>query len=187
MESALSPTPTEDLIIFLREIVEWTRPISYAYLDDEQLVLLDEARSEIEDVQLPAIEKQIRSAREEDLEAAGFTDAQTAFKLASAREIMSETAGRAESPWPGRRKKTLELLDFVVENVQTILGSLTSLSKWIEAAAELVGVAGSGVKAAVAERGPIRRALRKASRRRQKRRRRDREEPEGTPPSPAVA
>lgn len=187
MESALSPMPTEDLISFLREVVEWTHPISFAYLDSEQLDLLDEARSEIEDVQLPVIEKQVRSARNEDLEAAGFTDAQTAFKLASARKIMSETTRCAESPWPERRRKILELLDFVVENIQTILGSLSSLSKWIEAAAELVGVVGSGVKAAVAERGPIRRVLRKASRRRQKRRDRGGEKPEGTPPSPAVA
>ncbi len=185
VESEISSAPPEDLVSFVREVVEWTRPISFAYLDDEQLVLLDKARHEIEDVQLPAIEKQVLSAREEDLEAAGFTNAQTAFKLATARRAMGETARRAESPWSGRRKKVLELLDFVVENVQTILGSLSSLSKWIEAAAELVGVVGSGVKAAVAEKGPVRRGIRKVKRWRQKRR--DKKKPEEGPPSPAVA
>jgi hypothetical protein len=188
VESETAPTPTEDLVSFVQEVVEWTRPISFAYLDDEQLDLLDQAREEIEDVQLPVIEKLVLSAPEEDLEAAGFTGAQTAFKLASARRAMSDSAQRAESPWPVRRKKALELLDFVVENVQIILGSLSSLSKWIEAAAELVGVVGSGVKATVAERGPIRRGIRKAKRWRQKRRKeRGGEEPEEMPPSPAVA
>lgn len=167
---------------FVREVVKWTRPISRAYLDDEQLVLLDKARHEIEGIQLETIERQVLSAPEEDLKAAGFTNAQTAFKLATARKAMSETERRAKSPWPERRKKVLELLDFVVENLQTILGSLGSLSKWIEAAAELVGVVGSGVKAAVAEKGFIRRSSRKVKRwRRQKRC--DREEPKETPPA----
>jgi hypothetical protein len=187
MEARNAPGSAEDLVSFVREVVDWTRPVSFAYLDDDQLALLDRARNEITAVQLPVIEKQVLSAREEDLEAAGFTDAQTAFKLASARRAMSDSARRAESPFPVRRKKALEFLDFVVENVQTVLGSLSSLSKWIEAAAELVGVVGSGVKATVAERGPVRRGFRKVGRwRRRRREERSREEPEEAPP-PAVA
>lgn len=188
MDPEISLAPTEDLVSFVQEVVEWTGPISLAYLDDEQVLLLDKARDEIEEVQLPAIEKQMESAREEDLEAAGFTEAQAAFKLATARRAMSETARRAESLRPERRKKVLDLLDFVVESIQTVLGSLSSLSKWIEAAAELVGVVGSGAKAAVAEKGPIRRGIRKVKRRRRKRHeRREKEKPEETPPPPAIA
>ncbi len=142
----------------------WTHPIAIAYLDDEQVSLLDDARREIEGSQLREFEKRIQSAKPETFEAAGFTKAQTVFKLDAARRGMNVTARSAKSPWPALRKKVLNALDFVVESIQTILGSLSSLSKWIEAASELVGVLASAVKATVAEKGILRRGSRKLRR-----------------------
>lgn len=187
MESSVSVSPAGELIGFVKEVVDWTQSVSDAYLDDRQIALLAEARTEIEAVQLPRIEQQLRSISDEELAAAGFTEAQTAFKLESARTAMDAAARGAESPWPGRRKKILDVLDFVVENVQTILGSLKSLSVWIDAASELVGVAASGAKAAVAEKGVLRRTYRKVKRRIRDRRERQKpeEEPEDLPPAVA--
>jgi hypothetical protein len=166
VESSVSPSPTVDLVSFVEDVTTWTGVIGRAYLKDDELLLLDAARDEIAAVQLRAIEQQIQGADEDTLRAAGFTVAQTEFKLASARRSMGRAERVAKSKLPGRRKKILEGLDLAVENIQTVLGSLSSLSKWIEAASELVGVAASGIKSAVAENGPLRRTWRKRKRRR---------------------
>jgi hypothetical protein len=158
-------------------------------LDDEQVALLDDARWEIEGSQLRQFKDRLQSAEPESFEAAGFTKAQTAFKLDAARRDMDATARSAKSGWPTLRRKVLKALDFVVENIQTILGSLSSLSKWIEAASELVGVLASGVKAAVAEKGIIRRGSRKLRRyvRRKREERREQKDAAASPPAQASA
>lgn len=182
--------PASELAEFVEDVVAWTHPIATAYLEDEQVDLLDRARAEIEGSQLREFKKRIQSAEPASFEAAGFTKAQTAFKLDAARRGMSATARTAESRWPALRKKLLEALDFVVENIRTILGSLSFLSKWIEAASELIGVLASGVKATVAEKGFVRvswRKFRRSFRRKPEKQKKKKDDDAPSPPNPAPA
>jgi hypothetical protein len=161
MASEPGPAATEDLIVFVDEVVAWTRPVARAYLPPEEQILLEEARDEIERVQLPKVREQIRGADLEELESAGFSTAQTGFKLASARRAMAAGERRAEGGLFQRWGQTREVLESALESVKEILSSISSLSKWIEAVAELVGVVGSGVKAAAADDGWLRRTFRR--------------------------
>lgn len=146
--------------------------------------MVEAARGELEAIQLPAIRQAIEEADQETLQMAGFTPEQTLIKTGLARDVMGRTAERAGGRGPQVWTKTREGLEFAVEVVQQVLGSIGALSKWIEAVAELVGVVGSGAKALAAEEGFLRKQLRRFGRRKRK----PAEEPAGPAPAgPASA
>ncbi len=170
MAIAADWSPTEDLIGFVEDVVAWTDPIGSTYLDRDQIAMLDAARVEIREVQVPAIRRELEQAGGEQLQAAGFSREQALFKMMMARRAMAATERRAQGRGPQLWRPTREGLESAVGAIKEVLGSISSLSKWIEAVSELVGVVGSGVKSLAVEDGVVRRALRRLRPRTSKRR-----------------
>ena len=81
------------------------------------------------------------------MEAAGFSPWQGAFKLDLARRMMW-TAERRPARFARLlpRRPSREQVGAAFDAVKEVLGSIKGLSKYLEAAGELVGVVGSAVK-----------------------------------------
>jgi hypothetical protein len=142
------------LVDFVDEAVAWSETIGLRFLERDEREQLRRAAIELRHVQLPRLEEELAHTPHEDLEAAGFSPAQTEFKTAVARRTM-RAAEEAIRPSPTRtsRRPSLELVGTAIEGIKEILGSIKGLSKWIEAFSEFVGLVGAGVKRAGAVGG----------------------------------
>jgi hypothetical protein len=138
---------SEHLSVFIDDLIDWTEEIGELHLERPDLNRLQQATAEIRATQVPALQAELREVDRTKFETAGFTESQAIFKTATARNAMARAAN---PPFYKRwsRKSVVEGVGVALEAVKEVLGSIASLSKWIEAAAELVGIVGSGVKAA---------------------------------------
>ena len=147
--------PAEHVLAFINDLVEWAGRMGAVHLTEEESALLAAATSEFDTTQLPQLRRELQRADRDDFDAAGFSESQAVFKTSVARRTMenAERRSRGFFRWLKRSGKALQVaLDAVME----VLGSISSLSKWIEAAKELLGIVGSGIKSAGAKGGPLR-------------------------------
>jgi hypothetical protein len=165
--------PGLHLLEFVNDVVNWADDLGVVLPEDER-ELLSAATVEARRSLFTALERDFTRLRETDpeaFEAAGFSQAQATFKTQVAREAMKEAIRPAR--WRRRInwKGTLEGLGTALDAIKEVLSSIESLSKWIEAAGEIVGVLGSGVRLAAEKSGLIagylkRRELRRRSKER---------------------
>lgn len=152
--------PADHLLGLVEDVVEWTGRIGERHLPAGELTLLAFGIEEIQKRQLPKVRDDLREATLQEFESAGFSELQAVFKTTAVRSVMEAAMARSASRLAFRRRPTAEALGVALDAIKEVLAGIRSLSEWIEALAELVGVVGSGAKTALAERRVLRRVAR---------------------------
>lgn len=102
---------------------------------------LSRANSELQELQIARAKQHLRERSRNEFEEAGFSLAQMEFKLAVAERAMTETAEVGPAGWMAPSAVLR-----AVGKLKVILSSIKSLSKWLEAVDELVGMTGELAK-----------------------------------------
>jgi hypothetical protein len=128
---------------FLDEVATFLHNLSDepAFGNEREREALAKAVTELRDIQMVGAQDDLRGVGEDDLLSVGFSPRQTVFKLDVAERAMTEAL---EPSLSGRRRPSKILR--AADKIRTVLASIKSLSKWLEAIDELVAMAGELAK-----------------------------------------
>jgi hypothetical protein len=144
LEASTDFEASERLSLFVDRVVDFLDEVavSEGIGTAEEGEAFAAAAKEIRAFQVERVKSDLRDTRVGEFEAAGFSPSQAEFKLIVAERAIDEALK------PSRRSETLlpRRVWRAVGKVKVVLSSIKSLSKWLEALDELVGMAGELAK-----------------------------------------